>query len=242
MTVNPVSKLDAYPIPDLFAMLTKGKLFSKLDLSQAYQQLPLDDISKEFGVINTHKGLFRFTRRNAPLKDYPMTRVTFGVSASSFAANMSVKQNAQNFEHKFPLAAKVVEESVYVDDCLTSADDIEGAIFLYRQLLSLFDKGNFLLSKWNSSDSYVLDAIDPSLRDAHEVLSISEGNEYTKTLGLEWNTTMDHFRLAVTNLSSPEGITKRMLVSNVAKVFDVLGWFSPTIIKVKILLQSSAER
>ncbi len=59
----------------------------------------------------------------------------------------------------------------------------------------------------------------------------------TKTPGLEWNTTMDHFRLAVTNLSSPEGITKRMLVSNVAKVFDVLGWFSPTIIKVKILLQ-----
>ena len=46
MTVNPVSKLDVYPIPkieDLFAMLTKGKLFSKLDLSQAYQQLPLDE-------------------------------------------------------------------------------------------------------------------------------------------------------------------------------------------------------
>lgn len=32
-------------------------------------------------------------------------------------------------------------------------------------------------------------------------------------------------------------MTKRALVSNVAKIFDVLGWFSPTIIKVKILLQ-----
>ena len=43
MTVNPVSKLDSYTIPkieDLFAMLMKGKLFSKIDLSQAYQQLP----------------------------------------------------------------------------------------------------------------------------------------------------------------------------------------------------------
>ncbi len=32
-----------------------------------------------------------------------------------------------------------------------------------------------------------------------------------------------------------------MLVSNVAKIFDVLGWFCPTVIKMKILLQSLWE-
>ena len=32
-------------------------------------------------------------------------------------------------------------------------------------------------------------------------------------------------------------ITKRQLVSEIAKTFDVLGWFSPTLIKAKILLQ-----
>ena len=40
VTVNPVSKLDRYHISkveDLFARLSKSKLFSKLDLSQAYQ-------------------------------------------------------------------------------------------------------------------------------------------------------------------------------------------------------------
>ena len=48
MTVNPVSKLDKYPIPrveDIFATLEKGKFFTKLDLSQAYLQLPLDSES-----------------------------------------------------------------------------------------------------------------------------------------------------------------------------------------------------
>jgi hypothetical protein len=62
MTVNPVSKLDKSPIPrveDVFATLEKGKLFTKLDLSQAYLQLPLDS---EYTVIDTHKGLFRYTR------------------------------------------------------------------------------------------------------------------------------------------------------------------------------------
>ena len=37
--VNPVCKLDRYPIPkneDLFATLRGGKVFSKLDPSQAY--------------------------------------------------------------------------------------------------------------------------------------------------------------------------------------------------------------
>ena len=65
VTVNPVSKLDRYPIPkveDLFARLSTGKHFSKLDLSQAYQQVPLEDDSKKYVVINTHRGLFRYTR------------------------------------------------------------------------------------------------------------------------------------------------------------------------------------
>ena len=64
-TVNPVSKLDRYPIPrveDLLVTLGKGKLFTKIDLSHAYQQLPLDEKSKRYVVVNTHKGLFAYTR------------------------------------------------------------------------------------------------------------------------------------------------------------------------------------
>ena len=54
LTVNPVSKLDKYPIPkvdDLIVRLRKGKFFTKLDFSQAYQQLPLDEECKQFMVI-----------------------------------------------------------------------------------------------------------------------------------------------------------------------------------------------
>ena len=63
--MNPVSKLDRYPIPkvgDLFATLASGKLFTKVALSQAYQQLPLEEESKKLVVINTQKGLFQYTR------------------------------------------------------------------------------------------------------------------------------------------------------------------------------------
>ena len=63
VTVNQVSKLDKYPIPkidDLFAQLAGGKRFTKLDMSQAYQQLVLEEDSRKYVVINTHRGLFRY--------------------------------------------------------------------------------------------------------------------------------------------------------------------------------------
>ena len=48
VTVNQVLKLDKYPIPkiDLFPQLAGGKRFTKLDRSQAYQQLVLEEDSQ----------------------------------------------------------------------------------------------------------------------------------------------------------------------------------------------------
>ena len=40
---------------------------------------------------------------DGPLVDYRMTRVTFGVSASSFAANMAMKQNALEHMDTHPM-------------------------------------------------------------------------------------------------------------------------------------------
>lgn len=84
-----------------------------------------------------HRFVWRRTP-DAPLQDYRMTRVTSGVPASTFAANMSVKQNALNFARDYPLAVKAVDESFYVDDGLASADSVEEAIELQRQLQNLF--------------------------------------------------------------------------------------------------------
>ena len=65
VTVNKASKLDRYSIPkieDLFARLAGGKTFTKLDMSQAYQQIVLDEDSRTYVVINTHRGLFQYNR------------------------------------------------------------------------------------------------------------------------------------------------------------------------------------
>ena len=80
------------------------------------------DVSKMYRaiqLIEEDKDLHRFVWRSSPqdtIKDYRMTRVTFGVAASSFAANMAIKQNARDFALEYPLAAQTVETSFYVDD------------------------------------------------------------------------------------------------------------------------------
>ena len=62
---QPSCKNRPVPIPKIEDLLTKipgGKYFTSLDLSQAYQQLPLHEDSKKFVAIITHKGLFAYTR------------------------------------------------------------------------------------------------------------------------------------------------------------------------------------
>ena len=47
---------------ELFTQLNGGQSFSKLGLSSAYQQVLLDEESRQYVTINTYLGLFRYTR------------------------------------------------------------------------------------------------------------------------------------------------------------------------------------
>ena len=103
MTVNPISKLNRYPIPrveDLFATLGRGQCFTKLDLSQAYQQLQLDQESRKYVVINTHKGLFRYTR------------LPYGISSAPGIFQKVMESLLQG----------IPQVTVYLDDILISGE------------------------------------------------------------------------------------------------------------------------
>ena len=65
VTVNPSLKVDVHPLPnseDLFATLLGDVMFSKLDPAHAYQQVLLDEESRKFVTVITHRGLFQYTR------------------------------------------------------------------------------------------------------------------------------------------------------------------------------------
>ena len=64
VTVNANLDVDQHPLPkpDLFTSLSGDQKFSKLDLKHAYQQIMLDHDSRKYVTINTHKGLYCYSR------------------------------------------------------------------------------------------------------------------------------------------------------------------------------------
>ncbi|XP_061729392.1 uncharacterized protein K02A2.6-like [Cydia pomonella] len=65
VTLNKDMIIDKYPMPrieEVFARLGGGNRYTKLDLSNAYNQFVLSDDSQELTTINTTKGLYKYTR------------------------------------------------------------------------------------------------------------------------------------------------------------------------------------
>ena len=90
LTENKVSKTDMYPllkIEELFASPSGGQMFTKLDLSHAYLQVPLAEESQKYLFINTHKGL------------YVYKRLPFGVAAAPAVFQCIMDNILQEYAH-----------------------------------------------------------------------------------------------------------------------------------------------
>ena len=109
LTVNQAASTDTYPLPridDLFASLSGGKVFSKLDLAHAYQQVPLAEESTKFTTVNTHKGLYEYTR------------LPFGVASAQSIFQRIMDSILQGLPHV----------CVYLDDILVTGATEEDKI------------------------------------------------------------------------------------------------------------------
>ena len=65
VTVNQALDVEEYLLPtpeELFSTLSGGRIFSKLDLSQAYLQVSVDEASKPYLTVNTHRALYVYNR------------------------------------------------------------------------------------------------------------------------------------------------------------------------------------
>lgn len=72
--LNSVLESNCYPLPlpeDIFTKMASCRYFSHIDLSDAYLQVPVDEASQHLLTINTHKGLYRFTRLSPGVKSAP---------------------------------------------------------------------------------------------------------------------------------------------------------------------------
>ena len=153
------------------------------------------DISKMYSEVelaSQDKDLHRFLWRPTPqqkIKDYRMTRVTFGVSASPYLAVRTLQQTATDHGGEHPTASQHIMQSFYVDDLLAGANTVEDALQLYSNLREVLKKGGFNLCKWRSSSPSVLEKIPSDLQEKLPVKEVTSNHSTThpKALGLEWD-------------------------------------------------------
>ncbi|XP_011859191.1 PREDICTED: uncharacterized protein LOC105556710 [Vollenhovia emeryi] len=96
-------------------------------------------------------------------------------------------------------------------------------------------KCRFEFRKWSSSHPAVLGDLDPTLCDRSLLSFESAEEQFLKILGLRWYAQSDSFGFQVNPLSRE--CTKRTILSEVARIFDPLGFLTPLTFAAKRLIQ-----
>ena len=93
------------------------------------------------------------------------------------------------------------------------------------------------MGKWKLNKAAVLQHTPSHLVNQSSSRQLPVDYDFTKVLGVMWNMEQDSPRLALGAFPPNGMLTKRALASNIVGVYDKLGWYLPSMIKVKILLQ-----
>ncbi|XP_063245165.1 uncharacterized protein LOC134546326 [Bacillus rossius redtenbacheri] len=172
----------------------------------------------------------------APVQDYRLKTVTYGVSSAPFLALRTLKQLAEDEREQFPTASRVLLSDVYVDDVVTGAPSVDSAVAMQQELIKLLAKGGFQLRKFMSNHPTLLNWLPAEDIETLQPLALDQDScTVIKVLGLQWNPTSDTYSYKVRASACPA--TKRTILSNVARIFDPLGWLTPISMFAKCLIQ-----
>ncbi|XP_055543333.1 uncharacterized protein LOC129728886 [Wyeomyia smithii] len=202
------------------------------------------DVPKFYRQVKMHKDDVRYQKifwrenRSMPLREYELQTVTYGITSSPFLATMALCQLAEDEEQTFPLAAKAVRKSFYIDDVLTGANTLTEATELKDQIIALLERGGSEVHKFCPNSDSLLATIPERQREGCVDITDPTVNAIMKTLGISWNPKEDIFTFIVPVYPKSDTVpTKRMILSQIAKIFDPLGFVGPILTAAKLIMR-----
>uniref|UniRef100_A0A8D8M273 Integrase catalytic domain-containing protein n=1 Tax=Cacopsylla melanoneura TaxID=428564 RepID=A0A8D8M273_9HEMI len=167
-----------------------------------------------------------------PIQQLEIQRVCFGVASSPYQALRVMKQLIQDEGHRFPLAANALDHHTYIDDICTGASSVQEAVRLKDELIAMLATAGFELRKWSCSHPDVLKGLP---LDYLEKPHLMGDIETIRVLGLQWDPRQDAFTYHVEALSQCD--TKRQVLSQIARIYDLSGFVAPVTAWMKVLMQ-----
>ncbi|XP_063915021.1 uncharacterized protein LOC135131281 [Zophobas morio] len=197
------------------------------DIKQMYRQNLVVPHHRDYQRI-----LWRF-HPDEPIREFRLNTVTYGVASASFLALRTLAELANIGQDQFPLASRALSKHTYVDDIVTGTNSVADGQQLRTELETLLGSAGFHLHKWSSNCPELV----PCNRDSHEDDTHTFDSEsFQKILGLSWHAQKDSFSYIVKPLNRT--CTKRTILSDLARIFDPLGFLAPLTFFAKCLIQN----
>lgn len=152
------------------------------------------------------------------------------MSTSPFLAIRTIKKLAEDECINYPRAAEIIKNHLYVDNLITRTDTLEDARTIRNEINALLSRGGFTIRKWASNEDWVIDDLESKCQNTNLVL---KGDEFVKTLGIIWDIKNNKIRYSAQTKKITDTITRRKLLSDIAKVFDSLSLLGPVILWAK---------
>ena len=215
---------------DLFGVLFRFRQFPIAvsgDIAKMYHQIRIPERDK-----HVHRFLWRSYEDRQP-DVYVKEVVTFGDMPAPAMALTALKRTAAEGARNYPEAARALDRDTYMDDICTSTDSVEKATRLTDQMDTVLNTGGFKVKDWVSNAKLT------DRKAGERPLIGGSPAEEQKVLGVVWNPETDRLKYQVkaVALKGRDLLTKRMVLSELAKVFDPIGFSGAFLIKGKILMQ-----
>ena len=212
-------------VNDLTSILLRFRLKQfacTADIEKAFLMVGLNEVDRDSCRFFWPKDPFN---RNSDILTYRFRVVLFGSTASQFLLNSTICHHLS--KHATCNSDKLLN-NLYIDNVLCSFTNESDLLMFYHDSKDIMAKGNFNLREW-CTNSQVL----------RTHLANADGctKEQVSALGVCWHTSNDQLVVTPHAPSKANTITKRTIVSSLAKTFDPYGFMMPITVTGKIFIQ-----
>ena len=178
-------------------------------------------------------------------KEKIIKTLIYGVRPSGNQAEHGLREIANIFKSDYPEVQRIINEDVYVDDCVTGESSIVEAYTRADQIQLVINHGTFMLK------GITFTGEDP-------LPNLTEDGESIVVGGMKWYPKTDEISLNITDLNFskkrrgkksqdasnviPTKLTRRQCASKVAEIYDLTGRVAPLVASMKLDLQELCRR
>ena len=208
------------------------------DISKMYHRILIPGRNQQ-----VHRFLWRNHETSREPDVYIKTVLTFGDKPAPAMAQTALRKTAEESKITHPKAAEVVTKNAYMDDICDSVDTVMEAKQQTEDIDTVLEKGGFKLKGWISNKRLR----SPCQNEKRDMATMFQGAE-ENVLAITWNNQSDTLsfkvnfelinRITEAQQQQPEiKLTKRLLLSQVARIYDPVRFAAAYLIRAKIEMQ-----